>query len=82
MENIFDYIKWRGDLSLKCSGFNEIDGVILARLAYAPFDRIASQMKDKEISIQEAAEALLELPDLAQSVLWKYDTDLLRENDQ
>ena len=79
MENIFDYIKWRGDLSMKSSGFNEIDGVILARLAYAPFDRIASQMKEKPTSIQEAAEALLKLPDIAESVLWKYDTDLLAE---
>ena len=31
MANVFDYLKWRGDLSLEKSNFNEIDNLILSR---------------------------------------------------
>ncbi len=33
MANIFDYLKWRGDLSLRVSPFNEVDNLILSQLA-------------------------------------------------
>lgn len=52
MANIFDYLDWRGDISLKYSNFNEIDNLILARLAYFPFDSLIK--KDEKITIQEA----------------------------
>lgn len=29
MANVCDYVKWRGDLSLEQSEFNEIDNLIL-----------------------------------------------------
>lgn len=29
MANVFDYLKWRGDLNLEKSNFNEIDNLIL-----------------------------------------------------
>ncbi|MGN1317413.1 MAG: DUF2974 domain-containing protein [Lachnospirales bacterium] len=45
MANIFDYFLWRGDLPLKYNGFNEIDGVILARFSYLPFEKIESLKK-------------------------------------
>ena len=32
MSNVCDYIKWRGDLELSQSEFNEIDNLILSRL--------------------------------------------------
>ena len=31
MSNVCDYIKWRGDLELSQSEFNEIDNLILSR---------------------------------------------------
>ena len=46
MANIFDYIKWRGDLNLKQSEFNEVDNIILSELAYIPFEEI---MEENEI---------------------------------
>ena len=46
MANILDYLKWRGDLKLKHSKFNEIDNVILSSLAYYPFDNI---LKDNDM---------------------------------
>ena len=35
---VLDFLSWRGDLSLQSSAFNEVDGVILARLSYLPFE--------------------------------------------
>ena len=31
MANVCDYVKWRGDLSIEQSEFNEIDNLILSR---------------------------------------------------
>ena len=38
--NICDYIKWRGDITLEESEFNEIDNLVLSRLSYFPFDEL------------------------------------------
>lgn len=77
MENIFDYIRWRGDLSMESAAFNELDSLVLARLSYAPFDEINLQATDTPITVKNAANLLLAVPDIQQQVLWKYDVDLL-----
>ena len=41
MSNIYDYLKWRGDLSMRIDPFNDIDGLILSELVYVDFDKIA-----------------------------------------
>ena len=63
MTNIMDYLKWRGDIIISdVSPFNEVDSVILARLAYLSFheiemdkietiESIANKMKDLDISL-------------------------------
>ena len=53
MPNINDYIKWRGDLELKISEFNEIDSLILSRFSYLPFESLMT--KDEELTIEEIA---------------------------
>lgn len=53
MSNILDYIKWRGDLSLEASEFNEIDNLILARLSYFDFNGLFSNY-DEIVTIEEA----------------------------
>lgn len=45
MSNIFDYISWRGDLDFKENRFNEIDNLILSRIAYFPFDNYLAEEK-------------------------------------
>ncbi len=40
MPNINDYLKWRGDISLKEKPLNEIDNMILSRFSYLPFSKI------------------------------------------
>ena len=54
MANIFDYLKWRGDLSLEQSEFNEIDNLILSELAYIPFEEIMEE--NETVSIKELGE--------------------------
>ena len=46
MANVCDYVKWRGDISLEQSKFNEIDNLILSRFSYFPFDKI---IKENEV---------------------------------
>lgn len=78
MADIFDYLHWRGDLTVKQASFNEIDALILARLSYAPFDKISLHTADAAVSIRDVATSLLEVSGIEQIVLWKYDIDLLQ----
>ena len=55
MSNVFDYLAWRGDLSFAQSPFNEADSLILCRLSYIPFDRIAPADFRETISLADAA---------------------------
>lgn len=75
--NIFDYLIWRGDLTLEHSDFNEIDGVILARLSYLPFEKIIEQHSMRTAKMSFAAKAFLALPDIDSIVLMKEDVRLL-----
>ena len=77
MANILDYLDWRGDLSLEADPFNEIDALILARLAYAPFDRISPYEK-APITIKTATENLLSLPNIEKIILDKHDMDFFK----
>lgn len=51
--NIFDYLTWRGDLSLEASAFNEVDNLLICEMSYTTFDKFIdynSQYTIKEIS--------------------------------
>lgn len=73
MANIFDYLLWRGDLPLSSHPFHEVDGVILARLAYMPFEYLPAF----PMTLAEAAQCLLAVEDLP--VLQKDDLRLLED---
>ena len=57
IDTIFDYLKWRKDLSFKDSPFNEVDALILARFSYLPFDGLIGYEKS-DITISEACKYL------------------------
>lgn len=40
MQNIFDYLEWRGDLSFARDEFNEVDNLIMSTLAYLKLDGV------------------------------------------
>ncbi|MCD8390855.1 MAG: DUF2974 domain-containing protein [Firmicutes bacterium] len=74
MANIYDYIKWRGDLSFGESEFNEVDGAVLSQFAYAPFEKMSYRYP---ISLNEAAARLSKLKNLEDAVLFRGDAKLI-----
>ena len=56
MANLYDYLSWRGDLSLAQDSFNEVDYLILSCLAYVPWERIVSAPGEMQaLSLSDAA---------------------------
>ena len=63
MGNIIDYIKWRGDLPLSKSPFNEIDNLIFSELCYMDFKNIVpKEHTSNGISLKDAVEILEKKP--------------------
>ncbi|MBQ2715272.1 MAG: hypothetical protein IJF21_00605, partial [Clostridia bacterium] len=61
MANVFDYIKWRGDLSFEQSPLNEIDALIFCELSYIFFEGIVPENPDEGyVTLAEAAEVFFE----------------------
>lgn len=75
MSNILDYIKWRGDLSIRQSSFNGIDSLILSRFSYLPFESIMKN--DETITIEELGKRFSNKSAETMNILLKFDTDLL-----
>ena len=75
MANVIDYIKWRGDLSVTQDGFNEVDGLILSRASYFPFE---SLMEDNEtVTFKEIGERYSKLDVKTLNILWPDDVYLI-----
>ena len=79
MSNLFDYLKWRGDLSLEQVPLNDIDSLILSRLSYLPFDGIAPSSLASTITVAEAAEQILQREDPEEGLIMKMDLPFLQE---
>lgn len=58
MANMVDYLEWRGDLSFRTSGFNEVDNLLLAQLAYVDFgDIVPGEDSEESITLKNASES-------------------------
>lgn len=79
MANLFDYLKWRGDLPLAEIPINDIDSLIFSRLSYLPFDGIVPAQFDSEITLAAAAEEILQREDAEEQVIMKMDLPFLKE---
>lgn len=56
MSDIYEYLKWRGDLSMKLEPFNEIDSLILSELVYVDFKTCApSFLSGQALSLADVA---------------------------
>ena len=74
MANIIDYVRWRGDISIAESEFNEIDSLILNRFSYFPLD---SLIQEKEmVSIKELSKRFEKKDKEDLKILWKDDAEL------
>ena len=77
MANLMDYLDWRGDLTLRQAGINDVDLLILSRLSYFPFDGVVpSQQDGGSVTVAEAASA-----EFQKDFLQKEDRVLLHEAD-
>ena len=38
MANLFDYLKWRGDIQMEIDGFNAVDNLIFSELVYVDLE--------------------------------------------
>lgn len=64
MPNIMDYLDWRGDLTLRASPFNEVDGLLLAELSFISFVGIAPPPGEgSAVPLSECARVWLEQHD-------------------
>ncbi|MDD2493722.1 MAG: DUF2974 domain-containing protein [Tissierellia bacterium] len=68
MQNILDYIDWRGDISFEINGFNEVDNLIMSVLSYLEFDNIVPKDSEHSISLSKAAELFRKTADKNPSV--------------
>ena len=79
MSDKFDYLAWRGDLTLAQAPFNELDGVILARFAYVPFEYFARPLPRRFVTIRDMADEALADQALVRDERWKLrDRQLLQ----
>ncbi|MBQ8259328.1 MAG: DUF2974 domain-containing protein [Clostridia bacterium] len=61
MANVFDYLRWRGDLSFEQSPICEIDALIFSELSYIFFDGIIpGDIDEGRVTLSEAAEIFFE----------------------
>ena len=72
---IFDYLKWRGDLSFGINKFNKIDALILARLVYIPFDN----MIKNEIVLEKVLKNFLKSRENLENVIMENDIKLVKK---
>ncbi len=63
MGSLFDYLSWRGDLTLDQVPFGPVDGLILSALSYVHFDGLVPGQPDAPVLLGRAAENYLTLPD-------------------
>ncbi len=61
MANVFDYLRWRGDLSFEASPLCEIDALIFCEISYIFFDGIVPPtLAEGTVTLAQAAEVFFE----------------------
>ncbi len=79
MANMFDYLKWRGDLPFGRDPLNAVDALIFSTLAYVSFTQRTEGGPENAVTLREASEAFFAQDNLEYRYLVKHDLNLLRE---
>ena len=77
MADIFDYLLWRGDLSLDAVPLNAVDTLILSELSYLDLTGLVPGDFQYPVPLRVTADAMLAMPDAEKRVRVKKDLDLL-----
>jgi hypothetical protein len=78
MDDLFEYLKWRGDLPLSQVPLTPVDALILSELSYLKLDGIVPDTPARTISLSEASAQFLALPEKEQICRTKLDVKLLK----
>lgn len=78
MANVFDYLKWRGDLTFTQDPPNCVDALIFSTLSYVQYGGRAENQPSVPIALRDAAEEFYALEDFCQRVRVKNDLELLK----
>jgi len=77
MADLFDYLRWRGDLTFKQDPPNRVDALIFSALSYISFSDSMAERPYIPISLQEASEEFLKRTDAEANIRVKMDMSLL-----
>ena len=75
--SMFDYLKWRGDLSFSQDPPNAVDALIFSSLIYIHYGGSVEQCPEAPVSLRTAAEEFFSLPDHESRMRVRRDLDLL-----
>lgn len=78
MANLFDYIKWRGDIPFSSMPVNPVDALIFAVLSYLRLQGLVPETPERWITMEDAAKAVLNMPDPSAWIREKNDITLLK----
>ena len=78
MATVFDYLKWRGDLTFAQDPPNAVDALIFSGLAYIRYGGTVESSPETPVLLRSAADAFFALEDTAHRIRVKYDLELLR----
>lgn len=78
MADMFDYLKWRGDILFTQLPPNPVDALIFSTLSYVSFDGIVPSDVNGWISLEEFVESFLSQEDYTGKIRVKSDLKLLK----
>lgn len=78
MANVFDYLKWRGDLTFTQDPPNAVDALIFSGLAYIRYGCDVEKMPEAPVALKNAAEEFFQLEDCNTRARVQRDLELLR----
>lgn len=82
MSDMFDYIKWRGDILFTELSLNPVDALIFSTLSYISFDGYVAPDLSGYITLKEFADNFFEQKEYEGKIRVKSDLKLLREASQ
>ena len=77
MANIFDYLKWRGDLTFSQDPPNAVDALVFSSLSYIQFHGMVEAVPQVPVTLKEAAEEFFAQDDYEACCRVPKDLDLL-----
>ena len=77
MADLFEYLKWRGDLSFTQDPPNAVDALIFSALSYIRYGADVEASPETPVALTKAFEDLTSLPDFEDRIRVKKDLELL-----